>query len=134
MSNKSNASVQSMLVRWAELEPTRVEILTVSTARWLEDIGQFYIQVQPDDRRVLRVDEPFGFSTVATLCAVIEAAIVEREFRMMMMYGKSLETFEFTWTVLIGDGTSGPKQMKGRSSTKLEALLSAYVQALEAAK
>lgn len=124
MSNKSNASVQSMLVRWAELEPARVEILTASTAPWSEDIGQFYIQVQPDHRRVLRVDQPFGFSTVATLCAVIEAAIVERKDWQLELKG-DFEGWEIRiWVRSVTRPVSAP--------TKLEALLPAYVQALEA--
>lgn len=116
--------VIDLLKKWAELEPSRVEILTVSTARWPEDIGQFYIQVQPDDRRVLRIDEPFGFSTVATLCAVIEAAIVERKDWQLELKG-DFEGWEIRiWVRSVTRPVSAP--------TKLEALLPAYVQALEA--
>lgn len=118
-----------LLRRWSELEP-----------EMLESVGENDYSVRLGNRTIwISCNRPtiggLDVTDTVILCGAIEAAIVEREFRMMTMYGKSLQTFEFQWTVFIGDGTSGTcGQVKCIAPTKLEALLSAYVQALEAAK
>lgn len=142
MSNKSNASVQSMLVRWAELEPERCEYISREKMHPGMPLGvlpffevQFSkYQMTVDFDRDGRVAE----KTIALLCYAIEAAIIERGGAYIVSYPESEQVAgDDALNLFLVDiwRVGSPVSLNARrcyGATKLEALLSAYVQALEA--
>lgn len=119
--------VIDLLRRWAELEPERCWHET-EDGLFVVPFGENYAVIVSDgseEANFIGLGLP-SLHRDATLCGAIEAAIVEREDWQLELKG-DFEGWEIRiWVRSVTRPVSAP--------TKLEAMLSAYVQALEAIK